>query len=49
LNTLAFSDHGDEVIRVFVDPNFWHAVEAIPPVFEGYRVRVERRNPTLAQ
>jgi hypothetical protein len=49
VNTLASSDRDNEFIRVFIDPMYWHSVGTVPDSFEGYRVTVERRNPTVAQ
>ena len=47
VNTLAFVDAAGPLIRVLVDPAAWSIVETVPSVFEGYRVKVERRQPTL--
>ena len=50
VNTLAWEDaeHGEVVIRVLVDPLYWFSVRDIPSIFDGYRVTVEKREPTVS-
>lgn len=50
VNTLPWpdSDHGGEMIRVLVDPSYWTLLGNIPDVFDGYRVTVEKREPTVS-
>jgi hypothetical protein len=43
VNTLAFFDAEGPLIRVLVDPMFWSVTPRVPALFEGYRVRVEKR------
>ena len=48
VNTLATSDDHGPIIRVLVDPVHWLNVKNIPDTFEGYRVSVEKRQPSVA-
>lgn len=43
VNTLAFVDDQGPIIRVFVEPALWERVNAVPEVFEGYRVSLEMK------
>jgi hypothetical protein len=44
----AHHDASGPLIRVMVDPLYWHAIHEVPSRFEGYRVTIERREPTVA-
>ena len=46
-NTLAFHDVSGPFIRVLVDPRHWTLDIAVPAVFEGFRVQVEKRGATF--
>jgi hypothetical protein len=48
VNTLAYFDTVGPVIRVLVDPSYWLQARNLPSTYEGYRVVVEKRSPTVA-
>jgi hypothetical protein len=48
VNTMASFDDAGPVIRVLVDPAYWYTVRPIPTQYRGYRVTVEKREPTYA-
>jgi hypothetical protein len=48
VNTLGFSGASGAVIRVLVDPGYWHFIGTIPTTFEGYQVMVEKRVLSVA-
>jgi hypothetical protein len=47
LNAEVWADANGPMIRVFVDPMYWLSV-SIPSNFQGYKVIVEKREPTVA-
>jgi hypothetical protein len=38
----------ESVIRVLVDSQFWLSVRNVPTEFEGYKVIVEKRQPSVS-
>lgn len=48
VNTLAVADAQGPVIRVLVDPMYWAVVTGVPSTFEGFRVIVQKRQPSVA-
>jgi hypothetical protein len=48
VNTMASRDASGACIRVLVDPIYWFSVSCLPTTFNGYRVVVERREPSQA-
>lgn len=48
VNTLAYFDTGGPFIRVLVDPKFWLQTPDLPSLYEGYRVVVEKRQPSVS-
>jgi hypothetical protein len=48
VGTLVASDSAGPYIRVFVDPTYWLHVPSLPSTFDGFRVSVEKREPTKA-
>ena len=48
VNTSVHRDDRGLAIRVLIDPLYWHSIARVPETFEGYRVIVERREPTIA-
>jgi hypothetical protein len=48
VNTMAARDAGGWFIRVLVDPAYHFRLLPVPPVFAGFRVVVEDRQPTFA-
>ena len=49
VNTMAFREKDRAYIRVLVDPLYQPRLRPVPKTFKGYSVKVERRNPTIAQ
>jgi hypothetical protein len=43
VSTIAQTCSVPQYIRVLVDPMYWHAIEDVPQEFDGYVVRVEKR------
>ena len=48
INTLAYFDTEGPVIRVLIDPAYWLQTPKLPSIYEGYRVVVEKRVPSVS-
>jgi hypothetical protein len=48
VNTLAFKDRRGSVIRVLVDSSYFRRIQSLPKTYKGFRVIVEKREPTNA-
>ena len=48
VNTVAYRDAQGPIIRVMIDPLYLRSVTGVPEMFEGYRVVVEKREPSIA-
>jgi hypothetical protein len=46
VGTLAASDRSGKYIRVFIDPMYWLYITGLPRTFDGFRVTVEKKEPT---
>lgn len=44
---IRFLDDEGPFIRLLVDPLYWYQMPEVPSFFEGYRVRVEKKQPTV--
>ena len=44
----ALADIRRHVICVFLDPSYWQFVDRFPSKFDGFKVIVERRLPTIS-
>jgi hypothetical protein len=48
VNTYVNRDTVGPFICVMIDPFYWNSIYGIPDNYEGYRVFVEKREPTIA-
>lgn len=48
VNTFAYFDNEGPFIRVLIDPAYWLKTRNVPNFYEGFRVVVEKRSPSLA-
>lgn len=47
VNTYASRDGAGPFICVAIDPLYWNSICNVPSSYEGYRVIVEKREPTV--
>jgi hypothetical protein len=48
INSYVGHDTGGAFICLMIDPLYWNAVHGVPNNYEGHRVLVEKREPTIA-